>query len=150
MQRDRYFGQAVLNSSHHETRRDALYRVRTQSGVEQEESWRFRLTISLDVISVCSLLPVYTAGGIMGLCYADIAHKPDMVLDVKPDSRRNRSIEHVNSSVKRCRMLKDTIRLTKDGLCDMVIEIGCGLHNLRVRLDPWCPCINRDNVSVVP
>jgi hypothetical protein len=86
----------------------------------------------------------------MGLCYADIAHKPDMVLDVKPDSRRNRSIEHVNSSVKRCRMLKDTIRLTKDGLCDMVIEIGCGLHNLRVRLDPWCPCINRDNVSVVP
>ena len=42
-------------------------------------------------------------------------------------------IEHVNSSVKRCRMLKETIRMWKDGMRDMVMEIGCALHNLRIR-----------------
>lgn len=55
-------------------------------------------------------------------------------------SRRRVRIEHVNSSVKRCRMLKETIRLWKAGLRDMVMEIGCALHNLRVRLTPsWAP-----------
>ena len=49
-------------------------------------------------------------------------------------------IEHVNSSVKRCRMLKDTCRLFKDGVRDMVMEIGCGLHNFRLRITPsWQP-----------
>jgi hypothetical protein len=57
-------------------------------------------------------------------------------------SRRRVRIEHVNSSVKRCRMLKETIRLWKDGVRDMVMEIGCGLHNLRVRLTPsWTPMV---------
>jgi hypothetical protein len=45
--------------------------------------------------------------------------------------------EHVISSVKRCRIVKDTIRLWKDGLRDMVMEVCCGLHNFRVRLTPW-------------
>jgi hypothetical protein len=57
-------------------------------------------------------------------------------------SRRRVRIEHVNSSVKRCRMRKETIRLWKAGLRDMVMEIGCGLHNLRVRLTPsWTPMV---------
>lgn len=57
-------------------------------------------------------------------------------------SRRRVRIEHVNSSVKRCRMLKETIRLWKAGMRDMVMEIGCGLHNLRVRLTPsWTPMV---------
>jgi hypothetical protein len=57
-------------------------------------------------------------------------------------SRRRVRIEHVNSSVKRCRMLKETIRLWKAGIRDMVMEIGCGLHNLRVRLTPsWTPMV---------
>jgi DDE superfamily endonuclease len=57
-------------------------------------------------------------------------------------SRRRVRIEHVNSSVKRCRMLKETIRMWKVGIRDMVMEIGCSLHNLRVRLTPsWTPMV---------
>ena len=55
-------------------------------------------------------------------------------------ARRRVRIEHVNSSIKRCRMLRETIRLWKAGLRDMVMEIGCALHNFRVRLTPsWTP-----------
>ena len=46
-------------------------------------------------------------------------------------------IEHVNSSVKRCRIVKDRIRLWKLGIRDLVMEICCALHNFRVRLGPW-------------
>jgi hypothetical protein len=57
-------------------------------------------------------------------------------------ARRRVRIEHVNSSVKRCRMLKETIWMWKDGIRDMVMEIGCALHNLRVRLTPsWTPMV---------
>jgi hypothetical protein len=57
-------------------------------------------------------------------------------------AQRRVRIEHVNSSVKRCRMLKETIRLWKDGIRDMVMEIGCALHNFRVRFTPsWTPMI---------
>ena len=41
-------------------------------------------------------------------------------------------IEHVNSSVKRCRIVKDRIRLWKEGVRDLVMEICCALHNFRV------------------
>jgi len=54
-------------------------------------------------------------------------------------ARRRVRIEHVNSSVKRCRILKDTIRLFKHGVRDMVIEICCALHNLRIRINSWEP-----------
>ncbi len=57
-------------------------------------------------------------------------------------ARRRVRIEHVNSSVKRCRMLKETIRMWKDGMRDMVMEIGCARHNFRVRLTPsWTPMV---------
>ena len=51
--------------------------------------------------------------------------------------RRRVRIEHVNSSVKRCRIVKDTLRLVKKGVRDLVMEICCALHNFRVRLTPW-------------
>ena len=54
-------------------------------------------------------------------------------------ARRRVGIEHVNSSVKRLRILKDVCRLLIAGIRDMVIEIGCALHNFRLRLDPWLP-----------
>lgn len=61
----------------------------------------------------------------------------------KADNRRLSScrvrIEHVNSSVKRCRMLKDPMRLRRPGSRDQVMEIGCSLHNFRIRLSPWLP-----------
>ena len=40
-------------------------------------------------------------------------------------------VEHVIAGIKRCRIVKETLRLTKDGISDMVMEIACGLHNLR-------------------
>jgi DDE superfamily endonuclease len=56
-------------------------------------------------------------------------------------ARRRVRIEHVNSSVKRCRIVKDTIRMFKENVRDMVAEICCGLHNFRVRLTPWKPMV---------
>jgi hypothetical protein len=41
-------------------------------------------------------------------------------------------VENVISGVKRCRMVKDGLRLTKENISDVVMEIACGLHNLRV------------------
>ena len=41
-------------------------------------------------------------------------------------------VEHVIAGVKRLRIVKDLLRLTKDGVSDIVMEIACGLHNLRV------------------
>jgi hypothetical protein len=41
-------------------------------------------------------------------------------------------VEHTISGVKRCRIVKDVLRLTKEGISDRVMEIACGLHNLRV------------------
>jgi hypothetical protein len=54
---------------------------------------------------------------------------------------RRLRIEHVNSSVKRCRIVKDRLRLWKNGIRDVVMELCCALHNFRVRLSPWQPMI---------
>lgn len=54
-------------------------------------------------------------------------------------ARRRVRIEHVNSSVKRCHIVKYTCRLTKDTARDVVMEVCCALHNFRVRLTPWLP-----------
>jgi hypothetical protein len=54
---------------------------------------------------------------------------------------RRRRIEPVNSRVKRCRLVTDRIRLWKQGVRDLVMEICCALHNFRVRLTPWQPMI---------
>ena len=55
--------------------------------------------------------------------------------------QRRLRIEHVNSSVKRCRIVKDRLRLWKQGIHDRVMEICCALHNFRVRLSPWQPMV---------
>lgn len=41
-------------------------------------------------------------------------------------------VEHAIAGVKRCRIVKDVLRLTKEDVSDLVMEIACGLHNLRV------------------
>lgn len=56
-------------------------------------------------------------------------------------TQRRLRVEHVNSSVKRCRIVKDRIRLWKEGVRDLVMEICCALHNFRVRLIPWQPMV---------
>ncbi len=40
-------------------------------------------------------------------------------------------VEHVISGIKRCRIVKDVFRNTKEGFRDLVMEIACGLHNFR-------------------
>ena len=56
-------------------------------------------------------------------------------------TQRRLRIEHVKSSVKRCRMVKDRLRLWKQGVRDLVMELYCALHNFRVRLTPWQPMV---------
>jgi DDE superfamily endonuclease len=56
-------------------------------------------------------------------------------------ARRRARIEHVNSRVKRCRIVRDTNRLRKVGVRELVMEICCALHHVRVRLMPWQPMV---------
>src|SRR2546427_10284756 len=37
--------------------------------------------------------------------------------------------------------LKDRLRLWKEGVRDLVMELCCALHNFRVRLTPWQPLV---------
>ena len=41
-------------------------------------------------------------------------------------------VENMIAGVKRCRIVKDVLRLTISGMSDLVMKIACGLHNLRV------------------
>jgi hypothetical protein len=56
-------------------------------------------------------------------------------------ARRRVRLEHVNSSVKRCRMVHETNRLRKVGVRELVREVCCALQNFRVRLTPWQPMV---------
>jgi DDE superfamily endonuclease len=56
-------------------------------------------------------------------------------------ARRRVRLEHVNSSVKRCRIVHDLCRLRKAGVRDLVMEICCAWHHFRVRLTPWQPML---------
>jgi DDE superfamily endonuclease len=74
-------------------------------------------------------------------------HKKPRGKDLTPEQKaENRTIatrririEHVNGSVKRCRIVKDLCRLLKPNARDQVMEIACALHNFRLRLSPWQP-----------
>jgi hypothetical protein len=41
-------------------------------------------------------------------------------------------VEHAIAGIKISRIAKDQFRNTADGLSDAIMEIACGLHNLRV------------------
>jgi len=51
-------------------------------------------------------------------------------------------VENVIAGVKRCRIVKDVLRLTKAGISDLVMEMACGLHNLRVSCRHPLPTYN--------
>jgi hypothetical protein len=61
--------------------------------------------------------------------------------DEKAENRRLAAIririEHVIGSVKRCRIVKDTLRLWREHSRDQVMETCCGLHNFRLQYRPW-------------
>jgi len=54
---------------------------------------------------------------------------------------RRLRIEHVNSSVQRYRMVKDRIRLRKQGIGALVMDICGALPHFRMRLTPWQPMV---------
>ena len=41
-------------------------------------------------------------------------------------------VENTIAGVKRCRIVKDVFRNTKEGFSDLAIEVACSLHNLRM------------------
>jgi hypothetical protein len=43
-------------------------------------------------------------------------------------------IEHLISGVKRIRIVKEEMRLKVENVSDVLMEIGCGLHNFRTAL----------------
>ncbi|MFO1432677.1 MAG: transposase family protein [Candidatus Competibacteraceae bacterium] len=55
-------------------------------------------------------------------------------------------VEHVLAGVKRCRIVKEGFRLTTPGTSDLVMEIACGLHNLRVDCRHPVPVFNRQSL----
>jgi hypothetical protein len=62
----------------------------------------------------------------------------ELTLEQKPANqalhRRRLRIEHIHSSVKRCRIAKDRSRLWKESVRDLVMEVCWAPHNFRVRL----------------
>ena len=61
---------------------------------------------------------------------------PEQKAENKRISQRRVRIEHVNSSVKRLRIIKDTIRLVSFHTRDLVMAISCALHNFRLSFVP--------------
>ena len=61
-----------------------------------------------------------------------------------PEQATNRRIasirmrmEHAIGGVKRDRIVKDNIRLLKDGIRDSIMDTCCGLHTFRLQYRPW-------------
>jgi len=52
-------------------------------------------------------------------------------------AHRRVRVENIICSIKRLRIVKDTLRLWKDTVRDMLMEVCVGLHNFRLRLNPW-------------
>jgi hypothetical protein len=55
-------------------------------------------------------------------------------------------VEHVIAGVKRCRIVKEVFRLTTPGASDLIMEIACGLHNLRVDCRHPVPVFNMQSL----
>jgi hypothetical protein len=51
-------------------------------------------------------------------------------------------VENCIAGVKRCRIVKDVLRNTKEGFSDLAMEVACGLHNLRVECRHPLPAFN--------
>jgi len=92
---------------------------------------------------------LYQDKGLQGFCWPGVTifqpqKKPRGGELTPPEHATNRQIssmrmriEHAMGGVKRYRIVKDTIRLLKDGIRDAVMETCCGLHNFRLLYRPW-------------
>ena len=59
-------------------------------------------------------------------------------------------VEHAIAGVKRCRIVKDELRLTATGISDRVMEIACGLHNFRVSCRHPLPTLDMLSLVIPP
>ena len=57
-------------------------------------------------------------------------------------------LEHAIAGVKRCRIVKDVLRLTTEGITDWVMEIDCGLRNLRVSCPHSLPAFDLRSLMI--
>jgi hypothetical protein len=92
---------------------------------------------------------LYQDMGFQGFVLADVTiiqpqKKPRGGELTPPEKATNRliasiriRIEHAIGGVKRYRIVKDRIRLLKDGIRDTIMETCCGLHNFRLQYRPW-------------
>jgi hypothetical protein len=92
---------------------------------------------------------LYQEKGFQGFCLQDVTivqpkKKPAGGELTPPEKAMNRRIssisiriEHAIGGVKRYRIVKDNIRLLKDGIRDTVMETCGGLHNFRRQSRPW-------------
>ncbi len=55
-------------------------------------------------------------------------------------------VEHSICGIKRCRIVKEVLRLRRVGISDRVMEIACGLHNLRVSSRQLLPAFDLLNL----
>ena len=62
---------------------------------------------------------------------------PDEKAENRRIARIRMRIEHVIGSVKRCRIVKDKLRLWREHSHDQVMLACCALHNFRLQYRPW-------------
>jgi hypothetical protein len=92
---------------------------------------------------------LYQEKGFQGFCLPGITivqpkKKPpggELTPPAQATNRRSASIRiriaPAMGGVKRYRIVKDKIRLLKDGMRDPIMETCCGLHNFRLQYRPW-------------
>jgi hypothetical protein len=92
---------------------------------------------------------LYQEKGVQGFYLSDVTivqpkKKPPGGELTPPEQATNRRIssisiriEHAIGGVKRYRIVKDKIRLLKDGIRDAVMETCCGLDNFRLQYRRW-------------
>jgi hypothetical protein len=108
-----------------------FHRVTTSKPLGGERTWQDLGFLAFTLPQVEVLIPTKTPRG--------QALTLEQQLATEALHHRRRRIEHVNSGAKRCRTVKDRLRLWKQGVQDLVMARCCALHNFRVRLTPWQP-----------
>jgi hypothetical protein len=57
-------------------------------------------------------------------------------------------VENTIAGVKRCRIVKDVFRNTKEGFSDLAMEVACALHNFRMECRHPMPALSLLQVPV--
>jgi len=58
-------------------------------------------------------------------------------------------VENTIAGVKRCRIVKEVFRNTKEGFSDLVMEVACALHNLRIECRHPQPILLLSNLPAI-